>query len=245
MLDIMGMNRIIKLIFRWSAIALALLLVFVLSIYITMSVLIKGKEIATPNWVGKSVQAAYSECKRLSIQVQPIEGSRLTEGVPFIITRQFPEPGVKIKRYGIVKIYYTPRPDKILMPEICGKSLDESLKIMSDSGIRKGSISYIDSSSHPVDFVISQSIKTGEMINRGETVSLLVSRGERPFSYIMPDFIGLPLSRVEQFLKDHNLKIAKIEPIPYPVESGIVVKQYPHSGFRINEKNLITLGVSQ
>lgn len=241
----MRMNRTVKLILKWSSIVIALWLVFILSIYLTMSILIKGKEIATPDWVGQTVQTAHADCKRLSIQIQPIEGSRLTEGTPFVITRQFPEPGVKIKRYGIVKVYYTPRPDKILMPDINGKNLDESLKILADNGIRKGGISYIDSTTHPVDSVISQSVMPSETVNRGETVNLLVSRGERPFSYIMPDFIGLPLEIVEQFLKNHNLKVATIEPIPYPVEKGIVVKQYPHSGFRINEKNLITLGVSQ
>lgn len=221
-------------------------LLFILSIYITMSSLIKGKELITPNWVGKTVQAAYEEAKHFNIQLQPLEGSHLTEGTPFLIVRQFPEPGVRIKRFGLVKVYYTPRPDKVLMPDILGKYIDEAVKTLADIGIRKGSTSYMDNNLIPVDHVISQGVGPGEPLNRGEVVSILISRGERPYSYIMPDFIGMSLVSVEAFLKDHGLKISKTEKVDYPgLEAGIIVNQYPHSGFQINAKNLITLGVSQ
>ncbi len=242
----MGMNQIIKGVFKWSSVLALVFLAFFLSIFITMSSLIKGKELITPNWVGKTVQAAFEESRLFNIHLQPIEGSRLTEGTPFSITRQFPEPGVRIKRFGYVKVYYTPRPEKVLMPDVCGKSLDEAIKLLSEHGIKKGGVSYMDRDTFPVDQVIGQGIRSGEPLDVGEEVDMLISRGERPYSYIMPDFIGLSLTRVDGFLKNHGLKIANIESIQYPgLESGVIVKQYPLSGFRINAKNLITLGVSQ
>ena len=223
-----------------------MILVFVVSIYITMSYLIKGKELVTPNWVGQTVQSAFESSRKVNIHLQPIEGSRLTEGVPFVITRQFPEAGVRIKRFGYVKVYYTPRPDKVLMPDVRGRVFDEAVKALAEIGIKKGSISYMDSDDFPVDYVIGQGVLPGSALNRGEEVNILVSRGVKPYSYVMPDFIGLELSAVEAFLQEHGLKIANIESIDYPgLEAGVIVKQYPLSGFRINAKNLISLGVSQ
>jgi len=245
MLESMGMNQIVKGVLKWSSVLVFVVLVFLLSIYITMSSLIKGKELVTPDWVGETVQSAFEAAKRLNVHLNPMEGSRLTEGRPFVITRQSPEPGVRIKRFGYIKVYYTPRPDKVLTPDVSGKYLDDAIKILSERGIKRGGISYMDNDVLPVDHVIGQGVKSGAAINRGEEVSLLISRGERSFSYVMPDFIGMSLTKVESFLKNHGLKIANIEKIDYPgLESGIIVKQYPLSGFRISEKNLITLGVS-
>lgn len=242
----MNMNFPVKKILKWMAIIAIFFFIFISSVYFTMSSLIKGKELVTPNWIGKAVSSAFEESKQLGIQMVPIEGSRLTEGLPFSITRQFPEPGVRIKQFGIVKVYFTPKPDKIFMPDVRGKGLEEALKIITEKGLKKGGISYMDNEIAPVDHVICQGVLPGDPLNRGESVDILVSRGPRPISYVMPDFVGMSIIKVDGFLQSHGLKVAKIEAIPYPgLENGVIVKQYPHSGYRINSRNLILFGVSQ
>jgi serine/threonine-protein kinase len=146
----------------------------------------------------------------------------------------------------MVKAYYTPMPEKILMPDVQGKVLDEAVRVLSENGLKKGGISYMDSETCLVDHVICQGVMPGESINRGESLDLLISRGPRPISYVMPDFIGMTIQRVQAFLLAHGLKVSKIESITYPgLEQGVIVKQYPHSGYRINARNLITFGVSR
>jgi beta-lactam-binding protein with PASTA domain len=62
----------------------------------------------------------------------------------------------------------------------------------------------------------------------------------------MPFIIGLEAEKVVYFFESKGFKISKITRVPYSyLESGIVVKQFPSPGFRINPKNLISIQISE
>ena len=77
-------------------------------------------------------------------------------------------------------------------------------------------------------------------------VSLLVNRGERGASYVMPDLIGVNGDRAAEILRGHGFRVAVVASNPYPgVAAGIVLRQSPQGGFRIAPGEPISLEVSR
>jgi beta-lactam-binding protein with PASTA domain len=63
----------------------------------------------------------------------------------------------------------------------------------------------------------------------------------------MPDVIGRPVQYVVNFLNQRGFKVTKITEVTYDerMESGIIIKQTPSPGFRINHRNLISFEVNK
>jgi beta-lactam-binding protein with PASTA domain len=77
-------------------------------------------------------------------------------------------------------------------------------------------------------------------------VALLVNRGERGETYVMPDLIGVNGDRAADVLRASGFRIAVVGDHPYPgVPSGIVLRQSPQAGFEIARGDSISLEVSR
>ena len=77
-------------------------------------------------------------------------------------------------------------------------------------------------------------------------VALLVNRGERGASYVMPDLIGVNGDRAADILRDRGFRVAVVGSNPYPgVAAGIVIRQSPQAGFQIGPGEPISLEVSR
>ena len=85
----------------------------------------------------------------------------------------------------------------------------------------------------------------GEERRRG-SVALLVNRGERGASYVMPDLIGVNGDRAADILRSRGFRVAVVGSNPYPgVAAGIVLRQSPQAGFQIGPGEPISLEVSR
>ncbi len=77
-------------------------------------------------------------------------------------------------------------------------------------------------------------------------VALLVNRGERGTSYVMPDLIGVNGDRAADLLRAKGFRVAVVGEHPYPgVPAGIVLRQRPDGGFQIAPGEPISLEVSR
>ena len=77
-------------------------------------------------------------------------------------------------------------------------------------------------------------------------MALLVNRGERGLSYVMPDLIGVNGDRAADILRERGFRVAVVGSMPYPgVAAGIVIRQSPQGGFQIGPGEPISLEVSR
>ena len=77
-------------------------------------------------------------------------------------------------------------------------------------------------------------------------VALLVNRGDRGASYVMPDLIGVNGERAADILRNRGFRVAVVGSQPYPgVAPGIVIRQSPQAGFQIGPGEPISLEVSR
>ncbi len=221
-------------------------LVLIASIFLTMSVLIKGEEIRAPKLIGKTLKEAYQITSSRGIYLKKEIINFDKNYKPLTIIDQFPAPNTLVKEKSFIKIYVTAELTEVIIPDLSRKNLKECEKILTKSNLKKRFASYINSDEIPADHIISQSYPPGSTVPIGTTLDILVSKGVRDRSFIMPFIIGQEASQVVYFFESKGFKISKITRVPYSyIEPGIVVKQFPSPGFRINPKNLISLQISE
>jgi beta-lactam-binding protein with PASTA domain len=120
------------------------------------------------------------------------------------------------------------------------------LTILQSSGLSKGKMTQIHTRRFPAGRIIAQTPAPDAVVERSAQVGLLLSQGAREEQYVMPDLIGRRADAVIARLKDLDFKVADIHYVYYPgLMSGIVIKQSPLNGYRIQKRNLITLEVSR
>jgi serine/threonine-protein kinase len=221
-------------------------LVLVLSIFLTMSMLIKGEELEAPDLTAKSLKEAYELASKSGIYLKKIEGNYDRNYKPLTVISQVPAAGVRIKEKSYIKVYVSSDVVEVIVPDMSGYNLAESEKMLRENDLKKRYISYMDAADVPVDFVISQSYPAGARVPAGTEVDILASRGYRNKSYIMPDIIGKQAPDVVIFFEKLGLKISRITRVEYPgLEPEVVIKQYPLSGYRINARARISIEVSK
>jgi beta-lactam-binding protein with PASTA domain len=98
----------------------------------------------------------------------------------------------------------------------------------------------------PEGTVLAQRPPAGERDLGPEGVALLVSRGQRDVSYVMPDLIGRDARFVLEMLERAGLKVADVRYRSYPgVAPGIVLRQSPQAGQRVSARAALSLDVSR
>lgn len=219
--------------------------IFVLAVYFTMQGLIKGEEMNAPNLIGKHITQAETAAANTNIYLKKIVGNYDRNYEPLTVINQVPAPGVRIKEKSYIKVFVTSDLVKVIVPDLSGYNLNDCEKMLRENDLRKRYVSYMDAEDVPVDFVISQSLPAGAQVPSGTEVDILVSRGRREFSYIMPDLIGKPVEDVRRYFETLGITIPEPNRVSYPgVPPGIVIKQYPLSGYRINDKARISVEIS-
>mgnify|MGYP000929332569 FL=1 len=73
-----------------------------------------------------------------------------------------------------------PTPDRISMPNLIGKTLEEARKLIQDSNLVMGDVKKRDSNEYYSNQVIEQDTKAGVMIEEETVVNLVVSKGPGP-----------------------------------------------------------------
>jgi serine/threonine-protein kinase len=224
----------------------ALLLTYVLFAIAGMRIALKTREVAVPDLQGKSVNDASTLLAEADLDLQVEEGRRLDPKVPAgHILSQEPQAGLKTRRDRSVRVWVSAGPRTTIIPALVGESARVAELRLRQDGLEMAAFAEIRSSEarYPRDTVVSQ---TPPPKSTGTRVALLVNRGERGETYVMPDLIGVNGDRAADVLRSAGFRIAVVGDHPYPgVPSGIVLRQSPQAGFEIARGDTISLEVSR
>lgn len=246
MINSSSMKRRLLLVSKVLGIGAIYSLILVISIFLTMSVLIKGDEIKSPDLIGISIEDASKIAHDNGFFLKKITGNYSKNYKPLTVIEQIPEPGVYIKRKSNIKIFITSELIEVIVPDLAGYTREESRKLIKESELKKRYVSYIHSGKVPQDFIVSQSLKPGTHVPINSNIDLLVSKGKRNSEYIMPDIIGKNAERILSYFEIIGLKIEKITRVSYPgLRPNIIIWQNPAQGFKISSKNRISIQVSE
>jgi beta-lactam-binding protein with PASTA domain len=225
---------------------LLFLILFFLSAVIFSQVVLKSEVVSVPDLVGKPLAQARAELQKkdLTLVQKGTEASdRFDRG---LIVRQDPAVGSKIRISRVVQVFLSSGSGTVTVPDLSERTLEESLTLLQAAGLTKGKITQVHTPRLPAGKILDQRPAPGTVVERGFPVGLLLSQGGLDDRYVMPDLIGLRADSVIGRLNASGFKVADIRYVYYPgAPAGLIVKQDPPNGYRIQKRNRISLEVSR
>ncbi len=235
-----------KKIFNFILYLLLVLIVFFSAAVLSSQIILKGETVAVPDLTGKTLDQAMRELtgKKLSIAFRGFRPDDRRERGKIIF--QDPSPGSRIRVNKFIRVMLSGGSEKVLVPKLQGVSLESSVEILKELGLVRGQVSQVHTPLFAAGKIIAQQPQASEEVARNTPVGLLVSQGEWEEKFLMPDLIGKQARFVMARLKEMEFKIADVRYTYYPgLDPGIIIKQSPPPGYRIQKRNLITLEVSK
>ncbi len=216
-----------------------------LSAYYTVRKSVAGRDVQVPDLTEMTVADATALLKRNGLVLDEAaqrNDDHVEEGR---ILAQDPPPGSVLKLDRKVKVVVSLGNKVTLTPELRGGAARRAQIALQQQGSRIGSEIYIYSRREAENLVIAQDPLPGSTATHDGRISLLVSRGPRPRSFVMPDLAGRPESEAAAFLSKVGLRPAPSRHDPARrAPAGTVVGQDPEAGYPVGAGDLVTLTIA-
>ena len=224
-----------------------LLLTYVLFFAAAMRLAIKARDVVVPELNGKTVTEATSVLQASGLNLKVEEARRPDPKVPAgQILSQDPQPGASTRRERSVKVWVSGGPRAATVPALVGESERTAQLRVSQDGLQLASMAEIRSGDYSAGTVVAQNPAGKQKTPSGARIALLINRGERGVTYVMPDLIGVNGDRAADLLRSRGFRVSVVGDHPYPgVPAGIVLRQSPQGGFQIAPGDPISLEVSR
>lgn len=222
----------------------ALLLTYVLFAAASMRIALRTREVVVPALAGKPLNEATAILADAGLKLKVEEARRVDPRIPAgQIIAQDPQTGASTRRERSVKVWVSSGPRSTVVPALLGESERTAQLRLQQEGVELGGIAEIRSGDYQSDAIVAQTPPAKSIASR---VALLVNRGERGATYVMPDLIGVNGERAADLLRVRAFRVAVVGDHPYPgVPGGIVLRQSPQAGFQIAPGEPISLEVSR
>jgi beta-lactam-binding protein with PASTA domain len=237
------MVRLIKI----SALFLGVCLLTGLTVYLTLSFMIKSEEtVIVPDLSGKDVVSALELLTDMGLDTK-ITGSDFDAAIPKNhIIFQDPEAGAEIKKGRDIRLMISKGTQSVFVPNLTGRTLQQAGVILKQNGLCAGVTSYAHSDLVGKDHVIAQEPTRGKAVHRGDCANLLVSTGRRPVYHVMPDLTGMPLDEAIHGIEPYRLQLGKVTTVVKDeMPHNTIVGQEPDAGHRIEEGTTIRLVINR
>jgi eukaryotic-like serine/threonine-protein kinase len=221
----------------------ALLLTYALFAAASLRIALKTREVEVPPLTGRTVNDARTILAERGLSLRVDEGVRVDAHVPAgQILSQDPQAGIRTRRERSVRVWVSAGPRASVVPALIGES-ERTAQLRAEQDALKLITSEVRSADYGSGSVVAQ---TPGAQARASEVALLINRGERGLTYVMPDLIGVSGDRAAAFLRSRGFRAAIVGEHPYPgVSPGIVLRQNPQAGFQISPGETISLEVSR
>jgi serine/threonine-protein kinase len=221
-----------------------LLLTYFLSAGAAMRYALKIREVAVPPLAGKTVNEASAALIEAGLALKVEEGRKVDAKVPAgQIVQQEPAAGERTRRQRSVRVWISAGPRSTIVPALIGESERTAQLRVTQDGFTLARNAEIRSADYAAGTVVAQNPPPK---SKSDSISLLVNRGERGATYVMPDIIGVNGDRVADVLRVRGFRVAVVGDHPYPgVPGGIVLRQSPQAGFQIAPGEPISIEVSR
>lgn len=151
--------------------------------------------------------------------------------------------GKRVKRDSLVVVAIS-LGREIIMPDVRGKSKDEAEKELENKGLEVTTVKEEYSNKYSKGQIMSQSQKPKAVLNEGDSVTLTVSKGAKPFG--IRRYIGEDLTSVRKEIKKLGLVVAKTErEYDFNIEKGKIIQQSPKEGTIVTRGDKLKFTISK
>ncbi len=222
----------------------ALGLTFLVFFGLAMRVALRAREVQVPSVLGRTVNDATATLGELGLGLRVDDNERSDEKIPAgRIMQQDPPPGVQARSQRTIRVWVSAGPRTTTLPVLVGQTERTAQIRLEQDNLEIASVTEFRSPDYPADSIVAQDPPPRA---NAPAVSLLINRGERATTYVMPDVIGMDGERAAAALRARGFRVSIVGSQPYPgVPPGTVVRQQPAGGFQVGAAQAISLEVSQ
>lgn len=166
-------------------------------VYVTIS---GGEQLSeVPNLKGKSIRDAKFTLEQRGLKVGETVRKNTSEFPEDYVVSQIIQPGSKLKKNSTIDLILSDGPlaGDLRIPSLTGKTLVEAKKIITDSKLKVGKITYQTNNEIPEGQIVDQYPKFDKSANENTTVDLFVSR-KKAIEKIEPEETDIGDSEVEK-----------------------------------------------
>jgi len=233
----------------WTAGKLVLLAGALVATYLifaaaAMRIALRTREVQVPDFTNRTANEASAIAGDLGLAMKIDESRRPDAKIPAgRVLAQEPSAGSIARRQRSVRVWLSAGQRATTIPLLVGETERTAQLRLAQDGLTLADLSEIRSHTFAQDVVVAQ---TPPAKTAGDKVALLVNRGERGASYVMPDLIGVNGDHAAEILRNRGFRVAVVGSTPYPgVAAGVVIRQNPQAGFQIGPGEPISLEVSR
>ncbi len=204
----------------------------------------RSREVQVPDLHGKSVAEARTALADLGLAIRIDEVKKPDRVLPADrVLGQEPEAGAIVRRQRAVRVRLSAGQREPVLPVVSDLPERTAEVTLAAAQIAIGSRAEVRSAEYRAGVVVAQDPAAGQ---RSATVNLLVNRSDGSVSYVVPDLIGSLAVRAADILRSQGFRVAVTLEVPYPgLPPGVVVRQTPQPGFRIQPSETLALEVSR
>ena len=238
--------------------ALVLLTVALISALTAMQFAIHGREVTIPKLVGMTPFEAQRAVAVSGLQVA-IERQFYSPDIPEgRIMTQMPAGGTKVRRGWMIRVAQSLGPQRVAIPNVIGQSERVAELNIRRRSLNLASIAQVNLPDTTAGEVASQSPPANAIGVAAPKISLLVSAGPEPPSYVMPDLTGQPLGSATLALQDAGLRVGRVSlfsaspssgapvvptPVSEPSAASMILTQSPAAGQKVVAGNAVNFEV--
>ena len=249
------MNKMMKILM----VAVAVIVAFALIFLIGKAAGVFGKnsgsqislssEIEVPNLVGQPQNVAQTMCekKQLKMEVESEEASDKEAGT---VIEQKTKAGKKVKKNTVIKVVISSGPEKITIQSVEGMDEDAAKKALIKQGFTSKNITV--TSEYSSDVESGKATRTdpaqGTEVSADSKITLYISKGEKqPDKVSVPLIVGMYVSDAASTLAASNLSDggASAEEYSDEYDEGMIIRQSPEAGTKVNEGTSVSYVVSK
>ena len=208
----------------------------------------KPQRVVVPSVLGQTIEQATKilEDKDLTIVLEGEEVSGTH--APGTIMRQTPQ-GEKVVEPGTVINVVVAKPqevvEEVIMPNLKGEESANAQSILDDMELEIA-LEWEYSDEFDRSKVISHTPEAGEKVKKGDTVTLVLSKGKEVVMVKVPDLSNLTLDEAKAKLNEVGLRFGQpMEEYSDTVEQGRVIKQSISANQEIEQGEIVDVVISK
>jgi eukaryotic-like serine/threonine-protein kinase len=204
----------------------------------------RAREVPVPDVRGKSANEARAVLDGVGLALRVDEAKRADKSVPADhVLDQDPEPGQVVRRQRAVRVRLSEGTHEPVVPAVTDLPERTAEVTLTADQVTIGYRGEVRSAAYRPSTVVAQDPAAGR---HAATVNLLVNRAEAAATFVTPDLIGSLAVRAAEILRGQGFRVAITSEVAYPgLPPGVVVRQVPQAGFKIQLLDPITLEVSR
>jgi serine/threonine-protein kinase len=221
-------------VFKFLTTLAVIIILGALTGFIVVRLTVTREGVVVPDLIGKDLVAALEIANKQGLSLKVADRAFSTSAPSNHIISQDPRPGSWLRPEAIMRVVVSKGMGELAIPAVEGGAWREAKSTLERYGLHVAEIYRVHSDRVAHDNVMAQSPPAAAKIMKGGAVTLLVSDGPWPVSYVMPDLRGQPQFIANEIAASIGLRVERVRYIDRPeAPTGSVVVQQPALGQRV------------